>query len=68
MSGVHSYIMRKNNLAGTVFLQGEKSDEAINFIGFFLVRCLTYTDIYGTYSNANSTFLRLSSMACRLPL
>ena len=46
----------------------EKSDEATNFIGFFLGQ--TYTDVmcYGTYSNANSAFLRLSSMACRLPL
>lgn len=69
------YLCEKNNLAGMVFLQGEKSrshetkeksDEVINFIGFFFGQ--TYTDNYGTYSNANSAFLRLSSMACRLPL
>ena len=46
----------------------EKSDEVGGFIGFFFGQ--TYTDVmcYGTYSNANSAFLRLSSMACRLPL
>ena len=71
------YLCEKNNLAGMVFLQGEKSwnhetkeksDEVDGFIGFFFGQ--TYTDVmcYGTYSNANSAFLRLSSMACRLPL
>ena len=34
----------------------------------FQARPLVSLVFYGTYSNANSAFLRLSSMACRFPL
>ena len=34
----------------------------------FQARLLVSLVFYGTYSNANSAFLRLSSMVCRFPL